>query len=305
MKVIKPVAIAAAMVLSSSVAEPSASAPIETAWVSGTTYAASDVRLSLTSHRLYKRGPAGAGTIAPENDPANWADIGPSNKMAMFDGAVNTQTSFAGTLVVVFAPGVSVQGVALMELVGTSLTVSMKDQTGGTVVYNKTINLDGTIISDWYQYFFEPYVQLSTVVLTDLPPYPNCEITLAITPAGGVAKCGICSVGSVYELGSLSYGATAGITDYSAKSTDAYGTTTVVVRNYAKRFDGRLILLKSQTNKVYSVLASLRSTLCVYIGTDDPDYAAPLVAYGFYKDFNIEIAYPTHSLCSLQVEGVT
>jgi len=41
----------------------------------------------------------------------------------------------------------------------------------------------------------------------------------------------------------------------------------------------------------------------VWIGADD-DRFSPLTMLGFYRDFNIDIAYPEHSLCRLEIEGL-
>lgn len=299
MKVIAPVTLIDSMVTASSVAEPAAT---ETAWVSGTTYAANDVRIRPSTHRQYQRVSAGAGTTPPESDTANWEDIGPTQKWAMFDAAVNTQSSATGTLSVTVTPGL-VGGLALMELVGSTVTITQKDAPGGTVVYTKTISLDGTLITDWYQYFFEPYVQKSVLVLTDLCPYPNNEITITIAGAGSV-KCGVCLLGMVYDIGGTQYGASAGIIDYSAKVTDAYGTTKVTQRAFSKRLEAKFMVYNTKLNKVHTILASLRSTPALWIGAEDSQYANPMVVLGFYKDFSIAINYPTTSLCSMQIEGV-
>lgn len=44
------------------------------AWVSGATYAIGDRRRSLLDGRVYRRTTAGAGTVDPANDTANWVD---------------------------------------------------------------------------------------------------------------------------------------------------------------------------------------------------------------------------------------
>lgn len=301
MRVINPVVWSDAMITSSSVAEPAAS---ETAWVSGGTYALNDLRIRSTTHRVYQCVQAHTGIATlPELDATRWLDIGPTLKWAMFDGAVNTQTTNASSLSVVLLPGSIVTGLYLGELVGSSVTITQKTAPGGTVVYSKTINLDGTLIADWYQYFFEPFSQLVSVVLTDLPPYLGCEITVTITGTGTV-KCGILSTGQAYSLGSLQYGAAATILDYSSKTTDAYGTTKLVKRPYSKRMTGKLYIETGALNKTHSLLATLRSTPCVWIGVDSDLYANPLVVFGYYKDFSIEITYPTFNVCSLQLEGL-
>lgn len=111
-------------------------------------------------------------------------------------------------------------------------------------------------------------------------------------------------MGTFYTLGDTQYGASVGIIDYSRKETDAFGVTTFVRRAYSKRMSAKLMLDNVQMNKVQRVLADLRATPCAWIGADDVTYA-PLVVYGFYKDFSIEVAYPTASYCSLEVEGLT
>lgn len=238
----------------------------------------------------------------PGSDALYWAAIAPTNRWAMFDGEISTQTVQAGSLTVVLKPG-CVNSLALFGLEGASLDVTVRDGLAGPVVYSRTVVLDGTLIADWYQYFFEPSVQLGEVVLTDLPPYGNAHVTVSLGGSGSV-KCGILVAGTAYALGDTQYGASAGIIDYSRKDTSATGTTTFVRRRYSKRMSAPLMLQNAQLNKVQRVLADLRATPCAWIGTDAPGFE-PLTIFGFYRDFSIDVAYPAHSLCSLEVEGLT
>lgn len=296
MKVVKPTTLTAAMLVSTDAAE------TYSAWNAATAYALDDIVLRTTTERLYQRLVAGTTATAPESDTVNWLDIGPSNKWAMFDGEISTATTKSISLTVVLKPGY-VNSLALFGLVGSNLAVTVRDALAGNIVYTLSQDLDGTIIADWYQYFFEPVVQLAEVVLTDLPPYGDAHITVALTGTGTV-ECGICLVGTFYTLGDTQYGASVGIIDYSRKVTDEFGVTTFVRRAYSKRMSAKLMLDNVQMNKVQRVLADLRATPCAWIGADDVTYA-PLVVYGFYKDFSIEVAYPTASYCSLEVEGLT
>lgn len=296
MKVVKPTAITAAMLVSTDATE------TYTAWNAATAYTAGDIVLRTATQRLYQRLISGTTATAPESDTVNWLDIAPSNKWAMFDGEISTVTTKSTSLSVVLKPGY-VNSLALFGLVGSNLAVTVRDALAGNIVYTLSQDLDGTIIADWYQYFFEPVVQLAEVVLTDLPPYGDAHITVALTGTGTV-ECGICLVGTFYTLGDTQYGASVGIIDYSRKETDAFGVTTFVRRAYSKRMSAKLMLDNVQMNKVQRVLADLRATPCAWIGSDDVTYA-PLVVYGFYKDFSIEVAYPAASYCSLEVEGLT
>ena len=192
-----------------------------------------------------------------------------------------------------------------MGLVGSDLTVEMRDGGASPPIYSRSINLDGTVLADWYMYFFEPFVQLGEVVLTDIPPYANGEITVTLTSGGNVA-IGELIVGTVYELGTadLEQGATVGIIDYSRKDTDPdTGATTFVRRAFSKRMSGQFLLNNSQINEVQRILADIRAVPSVFIGSEVEDYS-PLIVYGFYRDFSIDIAYPTKSFCRLEVEGL-
>jgi hypothetical protein len=296
MKVTKPTPISSAMLVSSTATE------AYSAWNSATAYALDTRVIRTTTNRIYQciQGPSTNNT--PETSPLYWTDVGPTNQWAMFDSEISTQTSAASTLTVVIKPGLC-NSLALFGLEGTTLTVTVRDALAGAIVYSFTKSLDGTILADWYQYFFEPYVQLSEVVLTDLPPYGNAHITITIT-SGGTAKCGILVAGTVYYLGQSLSSPNAGIIDYSRKDTSALGITTFVKRSFSKRLSASLYLKNQQLNKVRSILADLRATPCVWISTETPGYEM-LTLYGFYRDFSIAVEYADGSLCNLEIEGLT
>ena len=110
-------------------------------------------------------------------------------------------------------------------------------------------------------------------------------------------------LGSCYDLGGTQYNATAGIVDYSAKSTDTFGNNTVTQRAYSKRMTAKLQIDNLIVDAVVNTLAAYRSTPIVWIGADN--LYTSLIVYGFYKDFDVDIAYPTVSYCSLTIEGLT
>lgn len=297
MKVIKPTPITDAMIIASNAVEAHA------AWLVGTTYA-KDAMVDYGQHYYISLVNSNTGNIPDVVGSTFWSMTGPDNKHAMFDGQISTATTSTSPLAVTVAPGIA-NAVAMLGLVGTSVTVTMTDGAGGPTVYTRTVNLDGTIITDWYMYFFEPFIQLGEVVLTDLPPYSSGRITMTLTSGGAVA-IGEFLVGAAYQLGEadLEHGATIGIIDYSRKDTDPNtGVVTFVPRAYSKRMSGQFLLANGAISGVQQILASIRATPSVYIGSEATDYSA-LIVYGFYRDFSIDIAYPTHSWCRIEVEGL-
>lgn len=299
MRVIKPLTVTDATLVSSTIAEPAAG---ETAWTSATAYAQGARAIRTQTHRVYERLVAGTTATAPELDPANWADVGPTVRWAMFDEQTSSASTSTSAITVVLATGLA-NGLALLGLVGTQLVVQVRDGAGGPLVYDRTISLDGTFIYDWYQYFFEPNVQIGEVVLTDLPPYLNARLTVTLTGSGTI-QTGTLSFGTQYDLGDAEYGAALGIIDYSRKDTDEFGVTSFVRRDFSKRLTARLLLPNGQINRVQRVLADLRAQPAVWV-TSDVDELRPLTVFGFFRDFSIDVPYPTQSYCSLEIEGLT
>lgn len=297
-KVIKPITITDAILTSSTVAENDYAA-----WNAATAYSVGDKVVRTSTHRIYERKVAGTSATAPESDSTNWLDIGPTNRWAMFDNVVGTVTTGASPVTVVLEPG-SVSGLAMLELVGREATVTMKDVAGGTTVYSQTVDLDGSIIDSVFDWFFAEFEQRNDFAITDLPAqFANCELTISVTTTSGNASVGVLKVGSVVEIGRTQAGARVGIIDYSRKETDAFGNTVVTERAYSKRATFDVVTDKASFNRIFRRLAALRATPAIYIGTESEGYD-PMIVYGFYRDFSIDVAYPSHHICSLEVEGI-
>jgi hypothetical protein len=293
------------MLYSSSVAEPDTG---ESAWNSGTTYAAGNIVYLASTHRRYQSKQGSNLNHNPATDDGTWwLNIGGTNKWAMFDSYVSTATneSSASTdLVVTINPGV-VDALFLYGMVGESATVEMRDGAGGTLVYTKTLDLLVPKINDWYAYYFEPYRQVPYFVLTDLPPYSNGHITLTIPGAGTyVPACGMMVPGRTFNIGQTQYGVSAGIRDYSKKVVDdVTGFTTLTQGRFAKTLRANVRLFSTTYAEVHSVLESLRATPVVWIGDSD-GVVEPLTVYGFYKDFNLTVDLPSGGVYSLEIEGM-
>jgi hypothetical protein len=294
MKVIKPTNFVEATHLVSTNA-------VETyaAYSAGTTYA-KGARVDYGTH-IYESLVNNNTGNTPTTSPTYWVLVGPDNVHAMFDDQISTATVSTTPLIVVMTPGL-MNSIALLGLIGSQAVVAITDGAGGPTIYSRTVNLDGSYVYDWYMYFFEPFTQIGEVVLTDIPPYSNSRMTFTLSGTGTVA-IGQLSFGTFYELGDAEYGATAGIIDYSRKDTDEFGATTFVQRAFSKRMTARLMLDAMQMNKVQRVLSDIRATPAVWIGAEGEAYS-PLVIYGFYRDFTIDVAYPTKSYCSLEIEGL-
>jgi hypothetical protein len=303
MRLIKPIPVTDAKFGTSNIAEPDTG---ESVWNAGTSYNIGDVVVLITGgyHRKYRRLISGTTPTTPALDAANWVDIGPTNRWAMFDDETNTQTTNPASIVATVNVGQNANGLALIELVGSSVTITVKDTPGGTTVYTTTVNLEQSLVLDWYQYFFEPFSQKSTVVLTDLPPYPSMSVTMSLNGIG-VVKCGGMIIGTLYSLGTTSYNATAGIRDYSTKDTNTTtGIVTLVPGKFSKRLKAKLQVRTAQVGPLQQLFYDIRATPCFWIGDDSNTYDS-LQVFGFYRDFELDVAYPEVSFYSIDIEGMT
>jgi hypothetical protein len=268
----------------------------------GTAYALNDKVTDLANHDLYQSLIA-ANTGNALSDKAKWQYLGKTNRWAKYDNKVGTATVGPSPMTDVLAPG-STTGAAFFEMVGRVLHVVMKDVIGGTVVYDRTIDLDGTVVEDVFDWFFADYEQRSDLVLTDLPgQFPNCELSHTVTATSGDVASGVCKPGKLIDIGTTTEGARVGIMDFSGKDRDEFGNLYILEREYSKRGSFEVLTEKARFNKIFRVLASLRATPCIYVGIDAEGFE-PLLQYGWFRDFSILIPYPSHHICSLEIEGL-
>lgn len=270
-------------------------------WDSGTSYAADDIVISAATHREYQ-SIAGSNLNNPVTDATKWTDLGSNNRWRMFDGSVTSQTENPDSIDVEIDTIGRIDSVALLNVDGISATITMTDAVDG-VVFDETFSLvSPSGIIDWYSYFYEPIERLADLYVGDMPAYANATIGVIIDGGEAPAKCGALITGLSKEIGLTEYGAKVGITDYSRKTLDDFGNYSVVERAFSKRADFTVWIDSGLTDQVQILLSRYRAEPIVYVGSEA--FGSTLI-YGFYKDFSVDIAYPTKSICTLQIEGLT
>ena len=303
MKFIRPTAITDARLSSSSAPETD-----HPAWAAATAYIVGSRVIRTTTHRIYERMVAGTTATLPELDAANWLDIGPTNRWAMFDAKMGTVTSRADSLTVVLAPG-RINSLALLGLDANSVSVQLV--ANGETVYNASFNLtNGNKVGNWYQYFYEPIYQKSELLITnlldaallDIPAYGNGVLTVTLTRTGGTVSCAMLVVGMVTSLGDTQHGAQVSIRDYSRKEADAFGNYNLVQRSYSQRLSAEVVVARAQVDEVVKTVSRYRATNVVWIGSNA--YGC-LVVFGFLADWSLVIDNPSTSKFSAQIEGMT
>jgi hypothetical protein len=271
---------------------------IHTPYDSAAVYAQGDRVIDLDGHRIYESAfDANTGNVL--TDQAWWIDAGATNRWAMFDTVNGTLTTHPEQIDVTVMPVGMVDALALLNLDASTVRVIVN---GGA--YDQTVNLTSTSgIDDWYAYMFSEVVRRSDVTFYDLPPYASPSIEVIIDGGGGAAQCGTMVVGLSRRLGGTQYGAGLGIDDFSRKETDQFGNYLLTERAFRRRGDFKFMFKNTDLDEIVRLLSLYRATPIIYDATSGL-YGSALV-FGFYKSFDVEIAYPNDSLCTLSTEGLT
>jgi hypothetical protein len=271
------------------------------AWVSGTTYAVDALVHRVETHRVYKRLVAGAGTTEPESDPTNWRDLRVTTRWAPLVMTEDTELLVIGNLHLSLPAGSS-PGLYFGGIKASSIrTVVVKPD--ANLRSDRTHALPPAYAGWLSDGKASLYVDMSGEI------YEGDRIDITLMQASvsgsaiGVAALSYLISGIDYYLGETLQGARLGITDFSRRETDEFGTTTFVRRKFAKRLNVDVMLPTADLQRVFDLLTEMRGNVVLWVpGTSSE--LAPLSFFGWCKDFGITVAYARHSTCALEIEGV-
>lgn len=293
-KIMPPIDITYAKLTSSNVAE------IEYAnYAAGTTYAIGARVIVPATHDVWESLAASNTGHTPATSPTWWVRVGPTNRMAMVDTSVSTQTTRAGGIDVTVTPGETVDTLALLNINAASVRVRMTEPTDG-VVYDHTIDMIAPPSeSEYFAWFFEPITRIDYLVAT-LPAYGSAAVRVELIDTG-TAACGVLALGLSRKIGEGTLaGARTSITDYSGKVRDTWGQYQIVERGYSNRASISTPVKANMVDPVKKLLAARRArpTLCIA-----SDKYSSLVLFGLIS-FDVTIPYPTYAMCDLEIEEI-
>ena len=229
--------------------------------------------------------------------------MSPTNKWALFDSAVSTQTKQSTYIKYTVTPGQTINAIAALNLTNATQIVITVTSASAGVIYSKTVDVSPIPAStSWWDWFFGIKRAQTQCVLVDLPSYPDATIKFELYGGASLA-IGVLLIGQQRAFGAgIKYGAKVGIQDYSRKEKNDFGDTVLVQRAFARRADFELMVSADEVDSLQGFLSDVRAVPCLWIGSTE--YEATTV-FGFYKTFDILISYPSQSDCSLQIEGLT
>lgn len=298
LRVIKPIPVTDAVLYTTDVIEADYAA-----WDSGTTYGLT-ARVILTStHKIYESIQATNLNHPPDTSAAYWIEVSPTNRWKCFDTSTTTATAKSTSMSYTLRPGQAFDSVALLNCTGVnSVRLRVVDATYGTLYDQTTIM--GYLPSEagWHEWAFGARAAKFQLIATDIQGVMSADLMIDLTGTTDMAV-GVILFGSASEIGrGVKYGAKIGIQDYSRKETNTFGDTVLVQRAFARRATFDIELPTSDIDATQMMLTTLRAVPCLWVGTDAYESTA---VFGFFKNFDILISYPTLAACQLDLEGLT
>jgi hypothetical protein len=304
--VLVPIDIVDSTLVSSTAAEPSAS---ETVWNAATNYVQGQKAIRVSKHRVYENIIPGVNATPPEDTLGDtlprWIDRGPTNRWAALDNLINTATAVVTPLTNVYKPKLF-NSIAMYGLIGSTATVSIKDFTGGSIVFNQSYSLLEVPI-DHYDYYFGPIKQLTKAFIKGLVPYADPEVTISVTAGLGITvKKGLVVFGDLRKLvtidgrGGTQHGSQARPTTYSYIKFDDFGTAKIVERDGATDLDLKVLIPGDDADSALLTLQQVLDKPAAWIGSDVPGFSG-LNVYGLASG---SMSYDEgRSYMSIQVRG--
>lgn len=305
-RVLVPLQITAAMLSAgTSIAEPDL-ARGEVAWVSGGTYAIDDLRTYGGSVWSCVKAHAGRTTPPATEVAGYWLRKGPSNRMAAFDDYTTTPARAATSLTLVLRPGFF-NGLRLDGLVGSAMTATLRDGTGGPVLWTWTGELWEQAIG-LYELLFQPLRQLKTLSFDNLPLCPDPELTITITSTAGAAVAvGTVMVGDWRPLignakwGGVGYGASAQRKSYTYWDEKPDGTFDILRRPARRDVQCQVEFDADEAMYADALLEEILDRMVAFEGSDLPRYGY-LNTAGFVSASITPVSYAQARL-DLNIKG--
>jgi len=286
----------------------------EDEWDAGETYSIGDIVTVLgdVQRRFESLTNDNVGND-PVDSPAEWLDLGFTNRWRMFDGGTSTTTTNDDSIAIRIRPDGFVNALSFFNVSASSIRIIISQN--GETVYDQTADFILELgESNWFSWFFGSVQGVIETprdhVVLGIPGLFNATIDVIFSRPDGEVSVGLLVAGRQQTIGVGLYGSSVGIRDFSTKEVDQFGNFRVVERRFAKRAEMDVYLRTNTIATVQQALAARRASPTVYVGSDqaclfcaDPIHEEFLV-YGFFNDFDIVTGDRQNSTAVIEVEGL-
>lgn len=283
----------------------------ESEYSSGSTYnSGNKVKVSFDSDGVTARTPVheyesltdtNTGNYPPDS-PTQWSDLGASNRWKMFDPFLNTETESASNIVVELGSN-RTDMVGLLNVTGSAVVFEL--WRGGVLIKSETVDL--RILDSgpgWYSWLYGTY-EYKTKAFWTYPKYTDATLKVTIQTLAGEAKCGALHYGTQVSFGTMRYGATVGIDDYSYFDVDTSGRISLAPGNYADRAEFEMWLRNQDIDVFKRKMTSLRGKLSLYdLNNPGSDYDSFRI-YGIAGPCDVVLPGKLRSKVNVEIKGAT
>jgi hypothetical protein len=266
-------------------------------------YTIGDRVIVIADHQVYQAASThtSSGSNGPSAtvDTAEWLIVGATNRWKMFDDIGNTSTT-SGTSMEFVVTGDFVDSMGFLGLSAESVRIQASYD--ATNYYDKTYALvDQANIANWLEYFTLPSEIQTQLIVFDIPPVSASTYTITIT---GVTTTALASfiMGKGQEFGFTEYGAKVGIISYTTKTADQFGNISIVKKPNRRTMDVSVVVDNASFDSVNRKLVALDGELALWVAAENDIEA--LTIFGFFRDFEQAVAYPTITYARLQIESI-
>lgn len=303
MKVVPPVEITQAKVISYNVPEND-----YPEWTAGT-YTQGTRRIIAANHLIYEVL-AASTTDSPTDGVAKatptWMIVSPTNRWKMFNKRrgntwmIGTATSNPESIDITLRPGQRINSIGLVGVVAATLRIQMI--VDGQVVYDESQTMSNKDSgSSWYRYYFGPFQTRDNFARFDLPPYANADIRVLASSPGGTVQVGMLVIGWARDIGWARWGTSLGFDSYSSVKEDDFGNVTITPLGGRDSVDFDVAVFNTQVSSTKRVLAELKDTAALYIGSEDVDST---IIVGRFDRFQLVLPNVKFSEYSLEVRSL-
>lgn len=263
------------------------------AYVAGTAYAKGAL-VTGAGHVLYE-SQVDANNAAL-TDTTRWLVRGSTNRWAMFDRAVSSQTFAQDSISVTLVPPTVATTVVVLN--ATGFTVTVTQPASG---YSRTKALVRHDVNNWFDWWYSTPSYVNDLAFDDVPPFPGYPLTITVDGPGQQVGLGCCFIGKPYLLGKTQWEFSAGVLSYSTPTTDKWGNTTLNKSPGAKRQNYEVSIAPGYEDEVYRILTLNTDVELVVIAATD---FAMGMTYGYLGQWQV---YKTIAgkPASIEVKGLT
>lgn len=273
------------------------------AWAAGTTYAAGDE--VLRDSRIYVSAVDGnvgidPATVNQQLVSAPWIFRAFENRFRCFDETIASRTVNAGPVTMTIDGVAGQDSLLLFGVSGQSLHVTGRNAVDA-VIFEREFTLAARDVSDWYEWFYQPFGEpASRVAILDLPVGLS-SLTLAFD--GAQVEIGEILIGRSWLIGSaLHQGTGHRVISSTRVEFNAYGEPTVIPGLTRTESTFRVHITKARLQQVFDLLARLSGRLVGAVGSPSRQSTVQL---GYLSLDEIPEDLPDDYIATLTLRGVT